>query len=127
VNKQEIKKAIEILRKWYLMNAIVPDEDAMYFDIAMQVLEQQLNGGWIPISERWPDKSGYYLVTYHEWTDGNYMPKYDDTKVKILRYQDAIFKLPVYCDTQAEQDTHREVLAWRPLPEPYKEDKDEGN
>ena len=31
------------------------------------------------------------------------------------------FKLPVCCDTQAEQDTHREVLAWQPLPEPYKE------
>ena len=76
---------------------------------------------WIPISERWPDKSGHYLVTYHEWTDGNYLPKYDDTKVKILRYQDAIFKLPVCCDTQAEQDTHREVLAWQELPEPYKE------
>lgn len=76
---------------------------------------------WTPITERWPDKSGHYLVTYHEWTDGNYLPKYDEIYIKILRYQDAVFRLPVCCDKKAEDDTHREVLAWQPLPEPYKE------
>jgi hypothetical protein len=120
LSNDEIEKTIDVLTKWYLKNAIIPDEDAMYFDKAMQVLEQQLNGGWIPISERWPDKSGYYLTTYREWTDGNYLLKYDTTSVKVLRYQDAIFRLPVCCDKQAEQDTHREVIAWQPLPEPWK-------
>jgi len=98
------------------------DNNINLFKTIQCALTQQLNNGWIPVSERLPKENGHYLVTYHEWTDGNYLPKYDDTKVKILRYQDAIFRLPVCCDKQAEQDTHREVLAWQPLPEPYKED-----
>mgnify|MGYP001313598605 FL=1 len=98
------------------------DNNINLFKTIQCALIQQLNNGWIPVSERLPKENGHYLVTYHEWTDGNYLPKYDDTKVKILRYQDAIFRLPVCCDKQAEQDTHREVLAWQPLPEPYKED-----
>lgn len=87
--------------------------------MAIEALELQLNNGWIPISEKWPNKNGRYLVTYREWTDGNYLPKYDDTYVRILRYNKAIFRLPVCCDMEAENDTHREVLAWCELPEPY--------
>lgn len=77
--------------------------------------------GWIPISKKWPDKNGHYLVTYHEWTDGNYLPKYDEVYVRILRFNKAIFRLPVCVDKEAEKDTHREVLAWQSLPEPWKE------
>jgi hypothetical protein len=119
MKKQE---AIDLLKDMQrrLSNRIKSKEDVA-IETAISALKQQLNGGWISVGERLPDKSGHYLVTYHEWSDGNYLPKYEDTKVKILRYQDAIFKLPVCCDTQAEQDTHREVLAWRELPEPYKE------
>ena len=122
MNKQEIKKAIEILRKWYLMNAIVPDEDAMYFDKAIQVLEQQLNGGWIPVTERLPEENGHYLVTYHEWSKGEYLPKFDFTCMKILRFYRGEFKMPICCDDKIEQDIGREVLAWMPLPEPYREE-----
>lgn len=137
MNKQEIEKAIRVLKSQINNLTSTLTEEPQYpfrssietqiesTKLAISALEQQLNGGWIPISERWPDKSGYYLTTYREWTDGNYLPKYDDTKVKILRYQDAIFRLPVCCDKQAEQDTHREVLAWRELPEIWKEDKHE--
>ena len=113
MNKQEIKEAIEYFKVDTFLDK--------HIKLAISVPEKQLTNGWIPVSERLPEESGHYLVAYHEWTDGNYLPKYDNTKVKILRYQDAIFKLPVCCDTQAEQDTHREVLAWQELPEPYKE------
>lgn len=117
MNKQEIEKAIKCLEDNY-----VSIEDWKSFkNVCIFALTQQLNNGWIPISKRWPDKSGHYLVTYHEWTDGKYLPKYDEVYVKILRYQDAIFRLPVCIDKKAEQDTHREVLAWQTLPEPYKE------
>ena len=118
MNKQEIEKAIEYFRAGNFLGKSMDK----HINVAISVLEQQLNGGWIPISERWPDKSGYYLTTYHEWTDGNYLPKYDDTRVKILRYQEAVFRLPVCCDKKAEQDTHREVIAWMPLPELRNED-----
>lgn len=129
MNKQEIEKAIYVMKniKHLLVDVIGNKNNEKELDMAISALEHQLNGGWIPISERWPDKSGYYLTTYREWTDGNYLPKYDDTRVKILRYQEAVFRLPVCCDKKAEQDTHREVIAWMPLPEPWKEVEHAGN
>lgn len=132
MNKQEIEKAIRVLKCQIndLTSTLIEESQYPFrssierqiesLEIAISALEQQLSGGWISVSERWPDKTGYYLVTYHEWTDGNYLPKYDDTRVKILRYQEAVFRLPVCCDKKAEQDTHREIIAWMPLPEPYK-------
>jgi hypothetical protein len=121
MDNQEIKNAIDILM---MHNSHIADCDLkskIAFAMAISALEQKLTGGWVQITERWPEKSGHYLVTYREWTDGNYLPKYDDTRVKILRYQEAIFRMPVCCDEKAEADTHREVIAWQPLPKPYKE------
>lgn len=144
MNKQEIEKAIEYMKfsmelqltatramihangrkklgKTYLKEM---GQRIVNYKTVISSLTQQLNNGWIPVSERWPDKSGHYLVTYHEWTDGNYLPKYDEVYVKILRYHEAIFRLPVCVDEEAEKDMHREIIAWQSLPEPYKEDKD---
>ena len=56
------------------------------------VLEQT---EWIPVSERLPEEKGYYLTTtmYHE----------------------------VYCDYWDENfNRTEEVIAWMPLPKPYK-------
>ena len=46
-----------------------------------------INNGWITSSESFPYESGYYLVTYHEWSNGDYLPKFDDTYVRRLHYQ----------------------------------------
>lgn len=123
MNKQEIEKAIDFVKD--LMNE--KTDDIMYNNkigqTILSALEAQQADAWIPITERCPDKKGYYLTTYREWTDGEYLPKYDDTYIRILRYQNAVFKMPVNCDKKAEDDTHREVIAWKPLPEPYKEEQ----
>ena len=86
---------------------------------------EEYNGGWIPCSERLPEESGYYLVTYHYWSDGNFLPKYDDTYVRRLHYQISEhfvgWNYPKNVDDRAENDCHKEVIAWQPLPEPFKE------
>lgn len=86
---------------------------------------EQCNNGWIPCSERFPEESGYYLVTYHDWSDGNFLPKYDDTYVRRLHYQISDhfvgWNYPKNVDDRAENDCHKEVIAWQPLPEPFKE------
>lgn len=86
---------------------------------------KEYNGGWIACSERLPEESGYYLVTYHDWSDGNFLPKYDDTYVRRLHYQISEhfvgWNYPKNVDDRAENDCHKEVIAWQPLPEPYKE------
>ena len=91
----------------------------------VQEVAEEYNGGWIACSERLPEESGYYLVTYHDWSDGNFLPKYDDTYVRRLHYQISEhfvgWNYPKNVDDRAENDCHKEVIAWQPLPEPYKE------
>ena len=79
--------------------------------------------GWIPVSESLPCESGYYLATYHEWSNGDYLPKFDDTYVRRLHYQRSEhfvgWNYPHCVDEMAEADTNREVIAWMNLPAPY--------
>ena len=91
----------------------------------VQEVAEEYKGGWIPCSEGLPEESGYYLVTYHDWSDGNFLPKYDDTYVRRLHYQISDhfvgWNYPKNVDDRAENDCHKEVIAWQPLPEPFKE------
>ena len=91
-------------------------------DIVKQEAEQY-NNGWIPCSERLPEEGGYYLVTYHGWSNGDYLPKFDDTYVRRLHYQRSEhfvgWNYPHCVDEMAEADTNREVIAWMNLPAPY--------
>ena len=96
------------------------------FDDAKNIVQEvaeEYNDGWIPCSEMLPEESGYYLVTYHDWSDGNFLPKYDDTYVRRLHYQISEhfvgWNYPKNVDDRAENDCHKEVIAWQPLPEPY--------
>ena len=97
----------------------------MYSMKIVQEVAEEYKGGWIACSERLPEESGYYLVTYHDWSDGNFLPKYDDTYVRRLHYQISEhfvgWNYPKNVDDRAENDCHKEVIAWQPLPEPFKE------
>ena len=88
----------------------------------LQVANMENGGGWI--ADREPEESGYYLVTYHEWSNGDFLPKFDDTYVKRLHYQKSEqftgWNLPKCVDKRAEEDMNVEVLAWCYLPEPYR-------
>lgn len=128
MNKQEIESAIMTVkmlqRLAFNVHGVMDVVDCKNIELIISALQQQLNNGWIPVSERLPDETGRYIVTYREWTDGNFLPKYDDTYVRIWRYrkdeQYTGFVYPRCCDAEAEKDTHREVLAWKII-EPYKE------
>jgi len=101
-------------------------------NVVKEIIKNQPKiGEWIPCSERLPEESGYYLVTYHDWSDGNYLPKFDDIHVRRLHYQVSEhftgWNYPKCVDKNAEADEHKEVIAWQPLPEPYKEVKENEN
>ena len=70
-------------------------------DRFMEFASAQPEQHWIPCSERLPEERGFYLTT---------------TKDKA-----------VYCDYWNEDNFDRTemVIAWMPLPEPYKEDDHE--
>ena len=114
---------------------VSPCLDAEYDDFFHRGLErasrlvkevsEEYNSGWIPCSERLPEESGYYLVTYHDCSNGNFLPKYDDIYVRRLHYQISErftgWNYPRNVSNRVEHDCHKEVIAWQPLPEPFKE------
>lgn len=67
---------------------------------------------WIPVSERLPDKNGRYLVTekYFAFDDKKHNG-YSRLYVDKIEFSGGSFHRASYI----------EVIAWMPLPEPYKE------
>ena len=79
------------------------DHDAIM--MAIEALKQEIPK-WIPCSERLPDEADYYFIT-HKYIDD------EETEMD-------------YWDGKEWQTTKPEyVLAWMPLPEPYKGEGDE--
>ena len=72
---------------------------------------------WVPVSERLPEDVGSYLIYYHEWSNGDFLPKYDDYRIRVMRFMNnGKWCMPVCTDKRCEADTNREVTHWQPLP-----------
>lgn len=72
---------------------------------AITALEHQQSGGWIPVSERLPLDTGYYTIT-------NKLGRLENLWFKATEKKWYFFHSDV---------EHLQVVAWRPLPQPYKE------
>lgn len=82
-----------------------------------RIAELEAAQRWIPCSERLPDDVGSYLVYYHEWSNGDFLPKYDDYRIRVMRFMNSgKWRMPVCTDKRCEADTNREVTHWKPLP-----------
>lgn len=97
------------------------DGNYEYCDIAYKDEIEALPSAqaWIPVSERLPEEYGKYLVTMKSGLvkEATYKPKRIYVNFRegwSACYADGLF----YHDDS-------EIVAWMPLPEPYKEDKDE--
>ena len=67
------------------------------------------------------DMSGYFLVTLH--TYGNIGFDMDEYEVKKMRWDRVNgWVLPVHSPAWIEDALTQDVLAWKPCPEPYRED-----
>ena len=112
----DIEKAIEILKDIYPSpKQIITGEYphvADSIDLAISALEKQLNGGWIPVSERLPEKEDIYQVTI----------KYENFAGIHLTVRTAIYENEKW-NIHGSQPviSNRKIIAWQPLPEPYKE------
>ena len=84
--------------------------------------EGKQNGGWISVNDRLPDNAGKYLVFYHEWSNGTFLPVYNSRTIRIMRFlNNGMWCYPSCIDTRCEEDTNRAVTHWMPLPEPPEE------
>ncbi len=132
--QEVLEKIIERFKKMDSITFSSFSKPLISIEDAIGIVEteaKKYNGGWILCSERLPEESGYYLVTYHEWSNGEFLPKFDDTYVKILHYQKSErftgWNFPKCVDKRAEEDMNKEVIAWKPLPEPYSPERKSGN
>ena len=95
-------------------------------DLAIKALDQEKKTGrWIPCSERLPEKNGRYIVTRGLKACGSLW-----NRVYIVNYSDlmGLCKEKMWWSGnvgKSDFERHDDVLAWMPLPEPYKEESED--
>lgn len=102
--------------------ADVIDELSAKLQVAnMERSSQYYNGGWIPISERLPEVNQRVLVTSYGRVCYAMMTSADgNSGHPIFRLQDSLNER-VVCETTVHSEfTTSRIIAWMPLPEPYK-------
>lgn len=118
------------------------------YKLIISALEKQLNGGWIPVSERLPEANKDVQITFREYMNWSkkfrhgickaiYIPEHsiksedmgwddcDDVEVYDETEDTYYVKSGWYEIVENWEYTHVyincEVTAWQPLPDPYKE------
>lgn len=112
------REAIDILRK-----LTPPRTSKKHFDDFMQARDMAINSlsqpepHWIPVTERLPEDGVYVLLTVRRMGDSyNHVP-FISTGYISWNHQ------CWWCAHDGNcKDANIDVLAWQPLPEPYKED-----
>lgn len=89
------------------------------------------NDGWIPCSERLPEEHDSMFATLKgtsKWNDAMFEKVSDDVNVTV-EFEDGTRKTKTMhtVDGEWKNDSfiNMEIIAWRQLPEPYKEDEEE--
>ena len=121
---QELEKILEEIDgkiESYKENPRLQVVDICYgLNIAKRIIRKHMNDGWISVEERMPEEYGEYLVTI--------VPSagYLWAKRIIANFSDlmGIVKKPIFYTGEVGkidfEDITDMVIAWRPLPEPYR-------
>ena len=76
-----------------------------------QIKKLKEENDWIPVEERLPEENGFYIATM----DGEIVGQ-EEPFVGLAEFEDG-----KWID---DEDDYKCVIAWRPLPEPYRPKKD---
>lgn len=94
-----------------------PIDMAEVFDLAIKALEQTK---WIPVEEKLPEETDYYLIQYSR----EVCP--DEMAVAFYSVEEAEVDSNYTWEFKPIADC-KEVIAWQPLPQPYRaESEDRG-
>ena len=113
---QELEKILEEIIEQLKAEGCIIDDVAG--NRAEEIIRKHMNDGWIPVEERMPEEKKSVLV---QWE------KYDRHLNVTLTYLDVMW-------LEDEEDVVFEtingipngrVIAWRPLPEPYRTERSE--
>ena len=140
ISRQAVIEALKGLPTWWAdeggyyggaqppMVALLDPEDAV--SAIENLPSAQPEPHWTPCSEELPKENGHYLVTFHQTaTEEDLGFDMDDTDVCKMRYDTKHgWRTPRRIPSWINNAVVSTVLAWMPLPEPYKggEQDDEG-
>ena len=119
---EEIKQ--EKLKHWDSSECLETDKLIGWcFDKCTDIIRKHLNDGWIPVDERLPTMEEYQKDDGRAiLDDGNrrYAGYFDVYTGKFYRYRHVTaYRAELYEDNG--------VIAWRPLPEPYRPERSEND
>ena len=116
-------EAIEILRtsEKDRCTPIIPSYEHDAIEMAIEALKREQ---WIPCDEFLPLTSGTYQVTLHQWSeDKEQLPEDSITVVRMRYLIGKGWMVPTHSPEWINKLMHEDVLAWKYMPEPYKENK----
>ena len=117
---QELEKIMEDIRKIGNIQFSSYTKPLIAVEDVEKIIRKHMAAGWIPVEERMPEEYGEYLVTI--------VPSagYLWAKRIIANFSDlmGIVKKPIFYTGEVGkidfEDITDMVIAWRPLPEPYR-------
>ena len=121
-----IERALELLpqmrdSEWITAlgkkTALYTDEAKEAFNLAISALEKQEQDRWIPVTERLPEKEGWYITTVENEKTGKRRIENDLFAIDIAVAHDHTPRK--FCKDGYRQKT----IAWRPFPKPYTEEE----
>lgn len=77
-------------------------------------IDGEKENGWIPVSERLPEESDYYMACIHNEILNKYYCRSEWFSINNNYYGELVW---------IDLKSYEKVVAWRSLPEPYKEDE----
>lgn len=109
MTREEAAKVLKLERDSLRKNPKVKVDQRLYdaFDVAIKELEKR----WIPVSERLPENDGRYLAYI--------IDPYDVRERYSMTCE--FFEPNSWCPD--DECSSWNVVAWMPLPEPYKEER----
>ena len=96
------------------------------YNLILQLPSAQPEQRWIPCGERLPEEYGEFLVTMTEKAKAKDLGfDIDENYIRKMRYNSNGWQLPRHIPSWINEAVKDEVLAWMPLPEPYREERTE--
>ena len=119
---QELEKILEEIKESSIMVATSKEhyihpqdgrfvEEVVLLDCVEEIIRKHMNDGWIPVSIRMPEKAGTYIINV---LDG------ERDIVTFAKWQNRYKRFDM---TGAR--AYWRIIAWRPLPEPYRPERSE--
>ena len=112
-------EAFEILRRIQEPEAWEPQISEKAFNALEMAIDALARTRWIPCSERLPEEGHDVLITKKPFK----IEGYEQEVIKAKRSSDPRSGKIEWWSPEFGTLTNKVVLAWKPLPEPYEEEK----